>query len=83
MRECDDMVQYKRVCPSRKLDTRKEEFEKWSDETKQQFPEYATKRRVMKDLMWPRIPTAPKKRRTPRLKKSREMWKKRKQKRLT
>eukprot|EP00974_Lingulodinium_polyedra_P056097 5394686-Lingulodinium_polyedra.AAC.1 len=54
---------------------RKEEFEKWSDAAKQQFPEYAAKRRVLKDLMWPRAPKAPKKRRTPRLKKSRRMWK--------
>eukprot|EP00974_Lingulodinium_polyedra_P067426 6528060-Lingulodinium_polyedra.AAC.1 len=35
------------------------------------------------DLIWPRVPKAPKKRRTPRLKTRRWIWKVRRQKRFT
>ena len=50
MRECDDMVQYKRVCPACELEMRKEEFEKWSDEAKEEDPDFATEIRVQKDM---------------------------------
>ena len=39
MRECDDRVQYKRICPKCELDLRKEEFAKWPDRQKQEDPE--------------------------------------------
>ena len=49
-RECDDVVQYKRICTGCELNYRIKEFQSFSQEEKEEQPEYPTMEAVQKDL---------------------------------
>ena len=46
----DDNVRYKRICVKCEIELRTKEFAKWSSEEKKKDPDYATEKKVQKDI---------------------------------